>query len=192
MLNLRHLQFEYEPSFRLLVQDFEELLAFVEPVDANLATYSHRSYELLLRACTEFESLSKQASVAADSPKQPSNMNVLDYVLLEASVPLSTFEVGMLIWRPKPTYVRPFSGWQTVTPPLNWYNDYNKVKHNRNTEFSRASLENLRLAICALYLLLVKTHVPDLVGVPRRIDKANGVTETLIDVFPYSRFSVRV
>ena len=191
MLNLRHLQFEYEPSFRLLIQDFEELLAFVEPVDANLATYSHRSFELLLRACTEFESLSKQGLVAAGNLKQPSSMTVLDYVLLEASVPLSALEVGIMVWRPKPIYVRPFAGWQTASPPLAWYSDYNKVKHNRNTEFSRASLENLRLAICALYLLLVKTYVPDLTGIPQRIGNVNGVSETLIDVFPYPRFSVR-
>src|SRR5689334_2470696 len=42
-------------AYILLERDLLELFDYVEPADSNLATYSHRLYELLLRACTEVE-----------------------------------------------------------------------------------------------------------------------------------------
>ena len=61
-------------AFRLLLRDYEHLLEYVHPDHANMHVYSHRTYELLLRASTEFESISKGAAVdrgiikASDEP----------------------------------------------------------------------------------------------------------------------------
>src|SRR3990167_10206729 len=43
-------------AYHLLEQDLIRIFEYVEPTDANLQTYSHQLYALLLRACTEFES----------------------------------------------------------------------------------------------------------------------------------------
>jgi hypothetical protein len=51
---------QYEPAFILLVGDFLRVCEFIEPTDAHLQVYSHRLYEILLRACTEFESLCRE------------------------------------------------------------------------------------------------------------------------------------
>lgn len=150
-------QGEYLGPFRLLVDDLKEVCAFVEPTDANLSTFSHRIYELLLRACTEFESASKQALVAVGYSKPVCDMKIYDYRTLEQHLKLEQFEVGLLLWQPVPSYVRPFASWSTAQPPLSWYDAYNKVKHNRNTEFSVANLGNLRLAISGLFALLAQT-----------------------------------
>ena len=152
-------QGEYLGSFRLLVDDLKEVCAFVEPIDTNLNTFSHRIYELLLRACTEFESASKQALVAAGYSKPVCDMNINDYRTLEQHLKLELFEVGLLLWQPAPSYVRPFASWSTAQPPLSWYEAYNKVKHNRNTEFAVANLGNLRLAMSGLFALLAQLHV---------------------------------
>jgi len=49
-----------QPSLRLWFRDLERLIAYVEPVDgAHEAVYSHRIFELLLRAATESESVAK-------------------------------------------------------------------------------------------------------------------------------------
>jgi DNA-binding phage protein len=50
--------------------------------------------------------------------------------------------------------VKPFDGWSNTTPPLSWYDAYNQVKHNRNTEFMRANLDNVRHAIAGQFALL--------------------------------------
>ena len=38
------------------MRDLNEIFDFVEPSNDNTSVYSHRIYELLLRAATEFES----------------------------------------------------------------------------------------------------------------------------------------
>ena len=40
-------------AFDLLVEDLRKIFSFIEPTDSNKTAYSHRNYELLLRACTE-------------------------------------------------------------------------------------------------------------------------------------------
>ena len=152
-------QGEYLGAFRLLVDDLREVCAFVEPTDANLDTFSHRIYELLLRACTEFESASRQALVSVSYPKLARYMTINDYRTLEQYLTLEKFEVGLLLWQPVPSYVRPFASWSNAQPPLPWYDAYNKVKHNRNTEFSAANLRNLQHAMSGLFALLAQLHV---------------------------------
>ena len=149
----------YFAAFQILCQDFRRLAEYVEPVDANLTCYSHRIYELLLRACTEFESACKEALGVLGSSKPPDRMNITDYRQLENTLRLAPNEVGILIWQPEPCYVTPFAGWASTSPL--WYGAYNDVKHNRNTAFARASLDNLRQAMAGLFALLVGVEVID-------------------------------
>lgn len=138
---------------------------FVEPTDANINSFSHRIYELFLRTCTEFESVCKELLVDLGSTKNPSDMNIHDYKALETSFPLETVEIGVLTWRPDIKYLKPFQNWSTENPPLQWYSEYNKVKHNRNTEFSRANLSNLVQATGGLFAILAITEaLPKLPG----------------------------
>ncbi len=49
----------------------------------------------------------------------------------------------------------PFAGWDVscATQSLRWYDAYNSVKHNRETEFSSATLENVFDAVAACQIL---------------------------------------
>jgi len=149
----------YLAAFQLLTDDFRTVQQYVEPTDANLTTYSHRLYELFLRACTEFESVCKDLLVTNGSRKSISDMNINDYRTLEPHLQLESKEVGLLSWVPATAYVRPFQNWSTAVPPLSWYSEYNQVKHNRQNEFSRASLSNVRLAVAAQFALLVASNL---------------------------------
>src|SRR5882672_331983 len=146
----------YQASFALLERDLEALLEFVEPVDANAACFSHRSYALLLRACTEFESLAKDLLVEGGSTKNPKDMDVNDYRTLELACKFEGVTVDFLPWRPHPKQMSPYKGWSTAKPPLRWYADYNVVKHNRNARFELANLETLVESISALFCLVAK------------------------------------
>lgn len=178
----------YLSSLEILSGDFRRLTEFVEPVDANLSTYSHRLYELLLRACTDFESAYKEKLIADGCTKRPSDMNINDYKTLESSLGLEQVEVGILIWRPGTAYIRPFANWSTLNPPLPWYRDYNQVKHNRNTRFSLASLENVRLALSGLFALLAGLEILPTIQVGYQERHTGGFKEVL---YPRQIFSVR-
>jgi hypothetical protein len=149
----------YLGSLDIISRDFERITEYIEPTEDNIHIYSHRLFELLLRACTEFESVCKDVLVSRGSTTDPSDMSINDYKTLEAEFNIDPVLVGIRIWRPSTKYVQPFKAWATSQPPLSWYSSYNKVKHNRNTEFKKANLENVCSAVSGLFALLAHIDV---------------------------------
>jgi hypothetical protein len=144
----------YSVAFRLLYRDLLEVFEHVEPVSAHQAVYSHRLFALLLRACTDFESVAREALVALGSPKPASAMNVLDYRTLEPTYQLEPSVATLNLSQTAPLRFEPYRGWSTQKSPLPWYAAYNAVKHNRREEFRRANIENVVTAVGALLALL--------------------------------------
>ena len=139
----------------------------MHPVEDNLPVYSLRYYELLLRASTEFESVCKnEIANRTLSNKSAKDLNIEDYFKLEEffrknnpSKPgeapvhqLAAWKVGFLF--DPIIYRQPLIPWKT-THVLPWYQSYNKVKHNRQQEYQRASLENVLDAIGGLFIVLM-------------------------------------
>lgn len=65
---------------------------FNEPTDAHLQVYSHRLYEILLRACTEFESLCREILMTHGLRKK-GNLNIFGYVEIAPSFGPSTTDI---------------------------------------------------------------------------------------------------
>jgi hypothetical protein len=150
---------QYEYAFRLLVADFLRVCEFVEPTDEHLGVHSHRLYELLLRSCTEFESICREALTAEGYHQKTGNVNVTHYVRVEPKLKLRGQTAILAFWRPDPIDLAPFADWTPQTPSLGWYQGYNAVKHNRNTEFPQANLRNVRDAIAALFIVLARLNI---------------------------------
>jgi len=146
----------YAAAYELLCRDLDEVLEFVEPVDANANVFSHRIYSILLRACTEFEAICKDALVDQGYGKAPSDMNVYDYRTLEATLQLEPISVAFVTWQSGPLRMAPFSDWSRNQPPLAWYKSYNVVKHNRHSEFAKANLLTTVESVAALFSLIAK------------------------------------
>lgn len=146
----------YRASFALLRRDLFKVFEYVEPVSGHEIVHSHRLFSLLLRACTDFESIAKDLLLAAGSNKSPEEMNVNDYRNLDTAYKLDPVEIRLHLWRPKPLALFPFRGWLTAAPPLAWYAGYNAVKHNRHREFHQANLLNVLTATSALLTLVAK------------------------------------
>jgi hypothetical protein len=144
----------YQASFQLITHDLERALEYIEPVDANGHVYSHRLYELYLRACTDFESLCREQLVAEGSKVAPEEMKMFHYRRLEPSLKLEPVSVRALFWRPEPRTHYPFKGWSHTSPQ--WYDEHHAVKHNRQSRFPSASLSNVVSATCGLFAALVK------------------------------------
>lgn len=139
-------------AFRLILADYERLLEFVHPDRANLSTYSHRAYELLLRSCTEFEALAK---VAATEANVGAATSIDKMAPLAEHFSLDAVEVGNVLWMPDPLVLSPLRGWTRSPHELHWYRAYNSVKHNRVEQFDQASLSNVSSAIAACFAMLV-------------------------------------
>lgn len=137
----------------LIITDLYTLFNYVEPCDDNFCVYSHRIYELFLRTATEFETNCK-GILEANNYSIERNMTMNDYFKISSAAKLSGYSVLFHRWATRHEF-KPFSSWNTCTySPLDWYKDYNDVKHNRLDNFRKANLNNLMNAISALLCIL--------------------------------------
>jgi hypothetical protein len=142
-----------EQVILLLVQKLIDICAYVTPSASNLKAYGHKIRELLLLACTEFESQCR--TILHSWPSFKKNQNYTkDYVHLYKICCLSEYRVNFSINRSKIT-LDPFSKWDENIPSksLAWYNAYNKVKHDRTNEFDKANLINVINSVAANLVL---------------------------------------
>lgn len=59
-----------EQALRVLVEKLDDILLYVEPSQSGLASYGHKSRELLILACTEVENLWTSIFQKQESPLQ--------------------------------------------------------------------------------------------------------------------------
>jgi hypothetical protein len=150
-----------EQSLFLLIQRLDELLLFVEPTPATLATHSHKARELLLLACTEAEAhwqhLLRRAGVVAASRGFTTN----EFVRLCDPLFLPEYEIALPRYGAIPP-VRPFFGWSPAAPTqsLAWYQAYNDAKHDRMANFQAASLSNCIMSVAANLILFAVRFGP--------------------------------
>ncbi len=137
---------------RLIVEDVIRVFDYVEPCDDNFKVYSHRIYELFLRCATEVESNCKGVLLANNYPKNFKDLKIKDFYKLNGAMKLSEYRITCDSWNTPRSFI-PFEDWKNGTV-LNWYQEYNQVKHNRSSFFHLANLENLMLALCGLVVLL--------------------------------------
>lgn len=150
----------FATAYRILVEDLLTLCEYIDPCDANRSCFSHRTFELLLRACTELENLWKSYLLDKQHGGNENDWNVVDYAKIESqyAIALSSVEVAFVHWSNGPglSYFRPYDGWAnpSQSPRLPWYKAYNAVKHAREKNFAEASFENVIFAVGALHVAL--------------------------------------
>jgi hypothetical protein len=142
-------------SYEILKRDLRRVFEFVEPNAWNNATFSHRIFELLLRACTEVEALCRLV-FSKNHVTIERNANMIRFSDLEGPMRLSQYDISCVdIDHPA---IKPFESFANPkrdcrSPP--WYRAYNDAKHNRLENFSEASLENLIQGMSAVFTLLI-------------------------------------
>lgn len=150
----------YWKTFKMLYSDLEDTFRYVHPVLEHMDVYSFKYYELLLRTCTEFESLCKELLVKGElTSKRTDQTNIKQYSLLnqyDEDRVLSKFHA--IFKFDHENVLKPFEGWNNGHS-LFWYQDYNKVKHQRASEFQRASLANVLNAISGLFIIIYANRI---------------------------------
>jgi hypothetical protein len=148
----------YIRAFLLIQEDLLKLFGYVEPCDENLGTISLRIQELLTRVCIEIEA-NFTAILKENKYSNTANWNLKnDYSLIEFSHKLSSYMVKFPVWRGENNTRRPFGNWATKPNQnwhiLDWYQAYNKSKHDRHLHFDKATFNTLLNAVSGLVVLL--------------------------------------
>jgi hypothetical protein len=142
----------YVRAYLIIQKDFLNLLDYIEPADTNLKTYSFRIHELLLRICIEIEA-NCVAILSENGYRKPGNWTMTDYKKINESHRLSSYEVKIPVWKGLENVRKPFENWNS-DKTLDWWEGYNKSKHDRHTEFEKATFKNLTDAMCGLIAIL--------------------------------------
>lgn len=140
-------------AYEIIVRDLLKVFEYVDPTNDNLNAYSHRLFELLLRASTEFETNCKRILCANGYPKPSGKMNISDYRRINAACRLSDYRLHLGLWSP-PMLLRPFEAWAGPSGQPDWYQAYTHAKHDRLVRFSEASLGNVVRAVAGLLTVL--------------------------------------
>ncbi len=129
----------------------------IHPSEENFQAYGHQIRNLLILACTEVEAHWRAVLTANNFLKGTSTK---EYVLLCPAMKLNEYAVSVSPF-PWLDPFAPFQDWGTTGKPtkeLAWYDAYNAVKHDRDTEFSRSTLQNAFDAVCACYIIIAAQY----------------------------------
>ena len=174
-----------EQAIRILVQRLDEILLYIEPTKIGLGSYGHKIRELLILACTEVENSWKTYMIRAEAP--PANGRVFttrDYVKLHQPLFLQDFEISLPLYAVVEP-LKPFRGWDVNEPTqsLQWYDAYNKTKHDRSAHFDSSTLQNcIDAVVAALVLFCVRfSPFPLLLGVSTLTTLSNQMFSVRLD-----------
>ena len=146
--------------YELLRKDLRIVFEYIEPTEKNFETFSHRTYEMLLRACTEVEALSKQV-FDKNHVNLGSQANIIRYSDLSGPMRLHEYEIFCYGFEYPSFYpFKAFDEKDRRQRSPHWYQAYNAVKHNRSSEFKHANLGNVIQAIGGVYTLLIAQFGP--------------------------------
>lgn len=150
----------YINSFNLIVSDLKEIFLYVNPSDLCVGAFSYRMHELFMRVCIEVEANFK--AILRENNYDKIKTNISDYILIDSTHHLSSYEVSLPIWEGNGRWV-PFEKWKPYRgrslQPTNsispgWYDAYNKSKHDRQANFHLANFINLIQAVAGLLVVL--------------------------------------
>lgn len=143
---------QYIENFKLIQKDLLHLFDYVEPCEENKTTFSMRIHELYVRACIEVES-NFVAILKENDYSKHGNWNIVDFKKINATHLLSKYSIKVPHWHGRDFRFAPFQDWEN-TDTLFWYQAYNKIKHNKYKDYSKANLFNLLNAVSANLILL--------------------------------------
>lgn len=146
-------------------RDLRKIFDFIEPDEVNKDVFSFELYSLLLRACTEVELNCKLILMANGAKPIKKHFTMEDYKKLELSSLLSKYTATFNNWRRRNKatqqleYIdivfQPFASFsRSIAKAPDWYEAYNAVKHNREENLEKASLENCMNAVAGVLILL--------------------------------------
>jgi len=136
--------------FLALERDLEGVSRYIEFCPENLDVFSIELAHLLFAASSEVDVLAKSLCKLLDPEKNPQMITAYAQIIRHHLPTFSDEEIFL------PRYAiqfKPWINWREPKSP-NWWSSYNHVKHERNTYFQEATLQNALNAMGGLLVML--------------------------------------
>ncbi len=151
---------QYWPVYERLEREFRDLTFSISLDDANLEVFSMYLAELVLRIGQECENVGKSLAKKLGLSPPSGAIEGLNFPalgkLLCSTVPLNTktVEVHWVYQSLTNKLLSPFGSWSSgVSTNPDWYDAYNKLKHDRNANFRKATYRNVLEGLAGLFIL---------------------------------------
>ena len=149
-------KYDLTRMYKILEERIINLFKYIEPNKNNRKTYSYEISSLLVSVCIEVENCFRQ--VLFGNSKINGYVTMKHYSQLEPLLKLNKYEFKFII---SPEWIfKPFKDWGAEKGSLDWYEAYNKVKHDRSTNLNKATLEHLLNEFAGLYALHLSMFGP--------------------------------
>ena len=142
ILNLWH-------YYLCLERDFDNTSRYIEPIGQE-DTYSFEFVKIINLACSEVESVFRRLCEVINPNSKAGNMCQYKSTILTNYPKIVEAEVRVVRWG---ELIKPFQNWDTNK--LDWWDNYQLVKHKRSENFKLANYRNAVFSISALYILIL-------------------------------------
>ena len=151
-----------------LTAQLQRICQTIHPEGANLDSYGHDSRNLLILACTEVEAHWRGVLQANGETTANNRFTTCDYVKLCGPLHLHEYSI-VFPYYPWLAPESPFAGWlnsRNPTRDLPWYDAYNLVKHDRESNFAKAILKHAIQAVTACAVMMLAQYGDENVSQP--------------------------
>jgi hypothetical protein len=169
-----------------LKKELEVVSDYIEFEEANYQTYSIELAKLLMAASSEVDVVLKQLCNTLNPKKR--HKDIKDYRETIQKYLKKDFLAEKVSITRHGLELDPWSNWRKHKDKNpDWWKAYNDVKHQRNAEFSKATLKNAlnamsALLISILYLRAVEWIHPDLENI------SNAISHAIVETNPEDTF----
>jgi len=142
---------DYWEYFLSLEADLEKCARYVDFSESNYETHSIEFAKIIMASCAEIDTIAKELSKIISPQTQVAN--IVQYAglilvkypkIIDAKISLPRYELEFQPWK----------GWSSTDSP-DWWRSYNKIKHERTSEFKQASLKNAINSVAGLLLFIL-------------------------------------
>lgn len=147
----------------ILINELNDIFNTIHPDSKNLPAYGHKIRNLIILACTEVEAQLK-GIYSENSENTTDNLSTKHYYKLKEPLKLGDYSI-QLAYYPWLNEFSPFLNWNEHAPTksLEWYDNYNTIKHDRENSLALGTLKSAIEAVCAVAILIVAQYGDNLV-----------------------------
>jgi hypothetical protein len=130
--------------------DLENLSRYIEFDAKNFACFSIEIARILLTSGAEVDVVCKQLCKKLNASSKADSIHQYRDEIIQAFPQISDFNICMDRYG---IILKPWEKWQNTKDDPLWWTAYNKIKHERMSEYARANLENVLNAISGLFVV---------------------------------------
>ncbi|MDL2122991.1 MAG: hypothetical protein LWX51_07895 [Deltaproteobacteria bacterium] len=137
----------YWEYFLSIEADLITCTRYIEFIEDNFETYSIEFARIIMAASSEFDTVAKDLCANINSTQKPKRINEYYGIITTRFSKFTSIEVQI------PRYsisLKPWIDWSSTKSPDWWSKGYNKIKHDRTNNFSKACLLNALLSTTGL------------------------------------------